>query len=368
MRKGEIITMRAPRKAVFAVTVLTALAPGGLPARAGAAAPTVEEVAPGTFAVLQPTARRFNESNSLFAIGEEGVLVVDTQSTLEATGVTIREIRARTELPVTHLVLTHWHGDHVQGISAYREAWPEVEVIGHATVAEDIRGRAEPQADEEIGRYDAAIAAARERLRNKVDREGEPLSEEAQQTLAGQIAEAEATVAGKRAVPRPFAVPERTYDDELVLGAGPAAVRVRHVKAHTRGDSVVWLPEARVLVTGDVLDDLPFGGHGYPASWVAALEEIAGMEPKVIVPGHGSVRRGREHLGLVLDMFRSLVAQTAAAAERGLDLEATQAAVDLDTYRRRLAGDDPIAGRAWDNFIPPTIERAWLEARGELPD
>ncbi len=360
--------MQASRKAVCALTLLAALASAALPSRARAAEPTVEEVAPGTFAVLQPTARRFNESNSLFVLRPEGVLVVDTQSSLEATGAVIREIRSRTELPVTHLILTHWHGDHVQGISAYREAWPGVEVIGHSTVAEDIRGRAEPQADEEIGRYDAAIAAARERLGNKVDREGTALSEEDQKTFAGQIAEAEATVAGKRAVPRPFAVPDRTYDDELVLGTGPDAVRVRHVKAHTRGDSVVHLPASGVLVTGDVLDDLPFGGHGYPASWVAALEELAGMEPKVIVPGHGSVRRGGEHLDLVLEMFRALVGQTAAAAERGLDLEATQAAVDLATYRERLAGNDPIAGRAWDNFIPPTIERAWLEARGELPD
>ncbi len=61
----------------------------------------------------------------------------------------------------------------------------------------------------------------------------------------------------------------------------------------------------------------------------------------------------------------SLVGQVASAVEGGLDLEATQSAVALGTYRERLAGDDPIARRAWDNF---TIERAWLEARGELPD
>ncbi len=99
----------------------------------------------------------------------------------------------------------------------------------------------------------------------------------------------------------------------MVLGSGAEAVRVKHWRAHTWGDSIVYLPDSGVLVTGDVLDDLPFGGHGYPSSWVAALEE-------------------------------------------------------LGTYRQQLAGDDPIAGRAWDNFMPPTIERAWLEARGELPD
>ena len=87
-----------------------------------------------------------------------------------------------------------------------------------------------------------------------------------------------------------------------------------------------------------------------------------------MVPGHGSLRAGRDHLELVTGLFRAITAQVAAAVDQGLDLEATGERVDLAGYRRRLAGDDPVAGRAWENFIPATIERAWLEARGELPD
>jgi len=360
--------MRNPRQIFLAPVLAVALVLAGDASRAADTALRVEQVAPGTFAVLQPKARRFNESNSLFVIRRDSVLVVDTQSSREVTGAVILEIQARTELPVSHLVLTHWHGDHVQGISAYRELWPEVEVIGHATVAEDIRGRAQPQADEEIGRYEEAIAAARERLRNGEDRAGNPLSADNRKILAGQIQDAEATVSGKKAIPRPFAVPDTGYEGELVLGTGPGEAQVRHWRAHTRGDSTVYLPATGVLVTGDVLDDLPFGGHGYPSSWVAALEELAKLEIRTIVPGHGSVRRGEDHLSLVLGMLRALVEQVGSAVERDLDLEATQAAIDLGSYRERLAGDDPIAGRAWDNFIPATIERAWLEARGELPD
>lgn len=358
--------MRNPKQMLLAVAVLLVI-PCAV-GQAGDSEVRVEKVAPGTFAVVQPTARRFNESNSLFVIRDGSVLVVDTQSSLEATGEVIREIRARTKLPVSQLVLTHWHGDHIQGISAYKEHWPEVEVIGHVSVAEDIRARAQPQADEEIGQYEAAIAAAKKRLLDRLDREGNPLSADDQKILAGQIEDAEATVEAKKAIPRPFLVPNRTYEDELILGTGASTARVRHRRAHTRGDSIVFLPAGGVLVTGDVLDDLPFGGHGYPGSWVAALEELAKLEVKVIVPGHGSVRQGKEHLNLVLEMFRSMIGQVGSAVERELDLEATQAAVDLASYREKLAGDDPVAGRAWTNFIPPTIERAWLEARGELPD
>ena len=141
--------MRNPRQMLFAVAVVLVI-PCAV-GQAGDSEVRVEKVAPGTFAVVQPTARRFNESNSLFVIRDGSVLVVDTQSSLEATGEVIREIRARTKLPVSQLVLTHWHGDHVQGISAYKEHWPEVEVIGHVSVAEDILGRAQPQAFTGIG-------------------------------------------------------------------------------------------------------------------------------------------------------------------------------------------------------------------------
>lgn len=197
----------------------------------------VEELTPGVFAVLQPEARRFEESNSLFVVRNSGVLVVDTQSSLAATKEVIGAIEARTALPASHLVLTHWHGDHVQGIAAYRRRWPGIEVVAHATVAEDIRGRAEPQADEQIERYETAIAAARVRLRDRVDRQGNPLLEDERAALAGDIEGAEATVAAMRAIPRPFAVPDLAYDGELVLGTGADEVRVRHWRAHTRGDS-----------------------------------------------------------------------------------------------------------------------------------
>jgi glyoxylase-like metal-dependent hydrolase (beta-lactamase superfamily II) len=131
---------------------------------------------------------------------------------------------------------------------------------------------------------------------------------------------------------------------------------------------VVWIPDVGVLATGDLLDDLPFGGHGYPGSWVAALRGLEELPVEVIVPGHGAVRHGGEHLALVRAMFESIVEQVAVAVAAGTALEEAQARIDLDGFRRALVGDDAVAARAWEAFIPATVERAWLEARGELPD
>ncbi|MDX1384551.1 MAG: MBL fold metallo-hydrolase, partial [Thermoanaerobaculia bacterium] len=329
--------------------------------------PTVEWLGAGIFAVLQPESGRFDDSNSVVVERDGGLLVIDTQASLAATRRTIEAIRRRSDLPVRQLVLTHWHGDHVQGQAAYRELWPDVQVLGHVTLEADIRERAEPQLADEAALYEQAISEARERLERGVDREDQPLDAAGRQGLAEQIAAAEERLAGMTAVPRPLAVPDLGYGGELVLGSGPGAVRLLHRRAHTRGDTIVHLPEAGVLVTGDVLDDLPFGGHGYPSSWIATLDGLADLDFELVVPGHGRVRRGRAHLERVLAMLRSLVEQVDEAVERELEIEGTRAAVDLEPFRRELVGDDPVAARVWEPFIQPTIERAWLESRGELP-
>jgi glyoxylase-like metal-dependent hydrolase (beta-lactamase superfamily II) len=354
------------RTGVLALTVL--LAQALLAAEASDL--TVTEIADGVFAVVQPFENRFNESNSGFFVGESGVLVIDSQSSPDATRKVIAEIRARTELPVRHLVLTHWHGDHVQGITAYREAWPTVEVIGHLSLEEDIRGRAQTQIEKDIELYETAIVEAEGRLSRRESRDGEPLDDDGVATLAAQIEAARETVAAMRSLPTPFAVPDLSYDGELVLGSGSGTVRLLHRVAHTRGDTLVYLPEAGVLFTGDVLDDLPYGGHGYPRRWIDVFGELRELDFEVVVPGHGQVRRGKEHLATVHELFRSLVERVDDAVERGLDLEGTQAELEpaLASLRLRLVGDDETAARAWNNFIPATIERAWLDARDELPD
>lgn len=67
-------------------------------------------------------------------------------------------------------------------------------------------------------------------------------------------------------------------------------------------------------------------------------------------------------------VFAALVGQVSAAAASGDDLEAVKEAVDVNSLRAGLAGDDEAAGRFFDAVIGEAIERTYLEARGELPD
>ncbi|UCE03306.1 MAG: MBL fold metallo-hydrolase [Candidatus Latescibacterota bacterium] len=325
------------------------------------------EVAPGVHAVLQPGAQRFDDSNSVVLIGDEDVLVVDAQASADQVRALLAKLREMTNNPVRALVNTHWHGDHTQGNSLYVEAFGEqLEIVAHTSVLEDIPGRAKPALDEQIDTWQEAIEAAEERLKAGVDEEGAPMNKEEKKDLERRLERSRKRVDDWRQ--QRWALPTRTFGDRLLLQQGSRTIELLHLPGHTRGDVVLFLPAEKVLVTGDLLDDLPYGGHGYPRQWIRSLRRLRELDFDTIIPGHGAVRRGREHLDLVLAMFESIVGQVDAAIENGDDLETTKQKVNLETFRQQLAGDDASATSAFESFIPATIERAYLEAKGELPD
>lgn len=327
--------------------------------------PVVTELGDGIYAVLQPEPLRFNDSNSVLIVNERDVIVVDTQASLAATRRVLAALRERTELPISYVIHTHWHGDHVQGDSVYREAYPDVRFVGHRTHRDDIPGRATTQLREDIDNLATGIADARKLLAAGVDREGQTIDEPTRERYEQQVGAAEERLEAMRTIPLPLPAPDVTFDERMTLHRPGRTIELIHAGAHTRGDVILHLPDDGLLLTGDVLDDLPFGGHGYPAVWLSTLEELAGLEFARIVPGHGSIRSGRDHLHTVRDMFRAIVDGARASAKAGHDLERTVESIDLEKFRAALAGEDALASRMFDAFIPPTIERAWLEARGE---
>jgi glyoxylase-like metal-dependent hydrolase (beta-lactamase superfamily II) len=94
-----------------------------------------------------------------------------------------------------------------------------------------------------------------------------------------------------------IALPAMGYDDELDLHLGSRLVRVRWMPGHTGGDSVVTIPDARVVFTGDL-----FWHRGLPnlidattASWIETLDALSAAAPdSAFVPGHGGLGRAAD--------------------------------------------------------------------------
>ena len=363
--------------ALLAATVSTPASAGDLP---GDFPYEIRDLAPGVWAALQPAPLRFRDSNSLVIQTDRGAVVVDSQSDPAKVDLLAREIRRRSGQPVRFVINTHWHGDHTQGNAVYRDAFgTDVRFLAHETWWRDVEDRGLPQLAEELDATREAIARAEERLTAGVvpgDDGGEDreMTEEDKADLAGRIERTKDRVERLDALALP--APTFTFSDRLTLHftwrGEPRPIRLLHLRGHTRGDVVIHLPSERLLATGDLLDDLPFGDHGYPREWIAALDALDALEFDRVVPGHGAIQEGREPLRRVRALFTEIVAQAEAAAERGDGLEeakeATMATEALTRFREAFVGEDALAGRAFDAFVPATFERAYLEAKGELPD
>src|SRR5690606_28599794 len=110
-------------------------------------------------------------------------------------------------------------------------------------------------------------------------------------------------------------LPSVTYTDRLTLHLGGREIQLVHIdRAVTPGDTMIWLPKERVLLTGDVLvNPISFALSVYPEGWVRTLEWVDSLDAAVLVPGHGDHMRDETRLHATLEIFRTLRAHGKAA-------------------------------------------------------
>ena len=308
------------------------------------------------------------DGTAVVIINESDVIVVDAQWSAATARRVVAEIRKLTPNPVRYVINTHWHGDHWFGNQAYREAWPSVEFVAHEHTLVDLEARELP-GFEKFRSTDlpAMITDLEKRYASAVRRDGKPYTPADSAMMQKQIA------ALKWAHPVINEVtpvrPTLTIADSLILRRGNRRIVVRYLgRGNTRGDLSVWLPEERVLVTGDLLvHPAPYSFFSYLGEWTRTLGAMRALPAAVIVPGHGAIQRDWTYFNMVVELLNSTLSQAKAAVAKGLDLEATRKAVDLSSFRERFTKGDVAVGRAFDSFfVAPAVERAWLEARGEL--
>jgi len=184
-------------------------------------------------------------------LGEVGALVVDTRASLEQGRELAEQVRELTTLPVSAVVNTHVHFDHLFGNGAFAG----VPVIAHESVPV------------ELPAHGARIQRAYETELDDPDREA---------TLATVV------------VP-----PDVTFSSVWAVDLGDRHVELAHLgRGHTAGDIVVRVPDADVVCAGDLVEESAHPSYGsdcYPLEWASTLESVSELlgPTTVIVPGHG---------------------------------------------------------------------------------
>ena len=267
------------------------------------------------------------DPNTGIIIGDESVMVIDTQATPVMAQDVIRHIRTVTDKPIKYVVLSHYHAVRVLGATGYA---PE-HIIASRDTYDLIVERGEQDKASEIGRFP--------RLFRNVE-----------------------------SVPPGLTWPTLTFTGKMTLWLGKLEVQLIQLgRGHTKGDTVVWLPQDKVLFSGDLVefDATPYAGDAYFQDWPKTLDNIAALKPQALVPGRGAALQGAADVARGLEGTRAFVSEVYASVKAGAAAGKDLRAVYKDTFDRL----QPKYGHwvIFNHCMPFDVTRAYDEAT-QFPD
>lgn len=331
--------------------------------------PRVVPLGHGVYVLHNPRANEsWPQSNTLVVIGGKKVLVVDANYLPGTAAADIDVIRGLTAMPVSYLVNTHWHYDHTNGNCVYRARFPGLSIIAHPETRRLLR--------ENSPRYLASVLAPDSPVRRSVQNSTRVLAE-----MGDTGDSAERTVYQRRLEQRTLELnqiasvttelPDRLVDRELSLNLGGRRVTIRHFgRGNTPGDLVVYLPEERIMATGDlVVSPVPYAYNSSPGSWISDLDSILALKPLIVVPGHGEIQRADSmpYLLAVRGLLFEVVEKTREAYRAGKTVEEARSSIDFEPYRKEFAGEDEFLRQVFQgSIVTALVDRAWAEAQGAI--
>ena len=266
------------------------------------------------------------DPNTGIIIGDDAVLVADAQATPVMAQDVIRRIREITDKPIRYVLLTHYHAVRVLGASAYK--------ADHIIASQDTR--------------DLIVERGEQDMKSEIER-------------FPRLFRSVESVPG-------LTWPTLTFKGEMTLWLGKLEVKIMQLgRGHTKGDTVLWLPQQRVLFSGDLVEfgATPYAGDAYFQDWPHTLQAIAALKPAKLVPGRGAALTTPEQVQRGLDDTRNFVselyASVKAGAASGKDLRAIYGEA-RDTLKPKY-GNWVI----FDHCLPFDVTRAYDEAT-KYPD
>ena len=309
--------------------------------------------------------------NSVAILSSDAVLVFDTNGLPETASAILEEIRDLTNEPVKYVVNSHWHWDHWAGNEIYRAAFPKVKIITHTKTLEQMQ-KVEPRWNEEG--LKTGLPGYIKQLEQQLE-----LAKADQKTQAeiadqeGLLNAARKFLTQKTSLKKTY--PDTTFENSMTLNLGGREIQIRHARAITIGDTYVYLPKDRILITGDILlSPYPYAiGGAYPTDWLATLEEFAAMQPAILIPGHGDPQKP-EFLQSHIRLFRTILQRVQEAKSSGSTIDQTK--LDVGQQYKELAfmigiSDDRIASEFKAYFLDVFVPRTYRELDaplGDLPD
>ncbi|CAN5439104.1 hypothetical protein BH10ACT2_BH10ACT2_08270 [soil metagenome] len=276
----------------------------------------LHELGDACFAYLQPNGS-WGWSNAGLVVGDGASLLVDTLFDLPLTAAMLQSMVSLTAVaPIATLLNTHANGDHCYGNQLVDGA----EIIASSATALEM----------------TEVPAAMLHALNTADGEVGALF----RYFFGDFDFAGIEVR----------LPTRTFDGRLEVEVGGRVVELIEVgPAHTRGDTIAVVPDAKTVYTGDILfiGGTPIVWAGPLSNWVAACDLLLGLDVETVVPGHGPIT---DKAGVVGVRDYLAFVESSAAEHHAAGVDAWETARDI---AREIGVRDEFRG--WSEFGRITV-------------
>jgi glyoxylase-like metal-dependent hydrolase (beta-lactamase superfamily II) len=281
---------------------------------------TFTELADGVFAYTAE-----GDPNSGVIVGDDGVMVVDATATPVMAKALLEQIRGVTDKPVRHVLLTHYHAVRVMGASGFGAQ----EIIASDATYELIEERGQEDFESEVNRFPRLFRAV--------------------ETVPG------------------LTWPTMTFGTRMTVWLGKRRVEITHLgRGHTKGDTVAWLPDEKVLFSGDLVEysATPYTGDAYLGDWPATLDRLRALGAEKLVPGRGDALTSPVDVVAGIDGTREFVTTMFDCVRRGV-AEGKSLKEVFDATHALLK---PRFGHwvIFEHCMPFDVSRAYDEARGHV--
>lgn len=252
-------------------------------------------------------------SNAGFVVTSDGVIVIDALATPALAKKLVLEIRKVTKKPIRRVILTHYHADHIYGLQTFKALGAEIwaQRAGTEYLASDVAKE--------------RMAQRREALFPWVD--------EHTQLVSADV----------------------WLDKDTSFKLGGITFTLRHVgPAHSPEDLAIMVENDGVLYAGDLAfrGRTPFVGDADSKAWIAGLDKLLVLKPKVMVPGHGaSSEHAATDLEFTRDYLTYLRKTMGKAAEEMVPFDEAYAQTDWSLYSGLPAFDEVNRRNAYNTYV-----------------
>ena len=313
---------------------------------------TWQQLAPGVWAgIRQDPFELPQEGNAVFVVTDQGVVLFDAGGYPVMGERIVAKVRSVTDKPITHVVISHWHGDHMRGLQGIVAAFPNVQIFAHPFSRDFVASTQ----DKWLKRRVTMVPNIRKNLGaaidKNVDMSGRPLTAKEKAWLEAGLGETnEIESENKRTE---YIVPTATFTDQMTLFMGGREVRFMHLgNAHTAGDLIMWLPKEKIVATGDIVTaPVPLMPSPYTDEYVEVLGKIKALGFQTLVPGHGLVEHDGEYVDLLSDLIKTVSTQMKTLVAKGLSEDDATKRIDYSTVEKRFTHGDEFLTHRFEDYV-----------------